>query len=78
MPKCGPMIDSEEGKEMPLRYRGTEAPNDEAAGDLDLVPLFEEGEQGEICPKPNKDCGTALLALSHLKRPSSRKFSTLG
>ena len=29
------MIDSEEGKEMQLLYRGTEDPNDKAAGGLD-------------------------------------------
>ena len=63
MPKCGPMIDSDEGKEMPVRYRGTEAPDDEAAGDLDLAPLFEEVEPEEIRPAPKEDCDTALLAL---------------
>ena len=63
MPKCRPMIDYEGSKEMPLRYRGTEAPDDEAAGDLDLAPLFEEGEPGEIRPAPNEDCKEALLAI---------------
>ena len=51
MPKCGPMIDSDEGKEMPVRYRGTEAPDDEAAGDLDLAPLFERENRERSVPR---------------------------
>ena len=59
------MIDYEGSKEMPLRYRGTEAPDNKAADYLDLTPLFEcDGELGEIRPAPNRDedWETALLA----------------
>ena len=60
MPKCDRFRRRQRDAAAIPRDRGSD---DEAAGDLDFAPLFEEEEPGEIRPAPNEDRDTALLAL---------------
>ena len=60
MPKCDRFRRRQRDAAAIPRDRGS---YDEAAGDLDFAPLFEEEEPGEIRPAPNEDCKEALLAI---------------